>query len=191
MNRRGVSVLMIVVALSLAIGLIVMAVHQLWRGSSRSLFAVQEHRELVNFCHSAASEALWIVEAQLEQGASKWVDWCATVIDVQPREQKVDETHKYVSQLTPEGSNLTYTISAVTLKRVKGLPSAEGLSGGLGILDFEVTAEAHRATPVHHAKVKMTRRHAFWFSDSLTPFSQGGRHIEILPTPVSTWLEYP
>lgn len=190
-TRRGVSVLLIVCVLAFIIGLVALAVHNLQRGSSRSLFNVQEHRELVNLGHSAISEALFSVEVKLEQGASEWVDWCTSLlVNVKPRQQAASTTEEFVTQLTGENGNLTYKLSKVELQRVQGAPLAAGMSARLGVIDFVVTVEANRATPAHHVTLKMTRRHAFWFSDGATPFTDGGRHIEILPTPVATILEH-
>ena len=191
MNRRGISVLVVVLALTFAIGLIALAVHGLWRNSSRGLFGIEEQRELVNLCHSSIAEALWSMETKVEQGQSMYVDWCTTPATVPDLTEDLPVTQSYLASPSFEGANLTYKVTGVTLTRIEGAPLAAGSSGKLGVIDFIVTAEANRLSPPHRAIIRMTRRHAFWFSDGLTPFTKGGRHIEILPTPVATFLEFP
>lgn len=189
--RRGMSVLLVVCMLAFAIGLVSLATHSLWRGSSRSLFGVQEHRELVNLCHSTIAETLFEVQTQLEQGASHWVDWFTTLSVVSERKLEPKIAKDYCKQLLGEDSAITYNISDVTLTRIGGLSSGEGLGGQLGVIDLAVTVDVSRTRPTHAARVKMIQRRAFWFSDSQTAFPQQGRHIEILGTPLATFLEYP
>lgn len=190
-RRDGLSVLLVVCALAFAVGLVSLATHTLWRGSSRSLFGVQEHRELVNLCHSAIAEALFDLQAKLEQGASDRVDWCT---DGRPPDDIPFEprtTKKFLSGMLGEGSALTYSVGTVAVKRVQGLSKGAGMAGRLGVIDFEVRVEVSRERPTQHARVKMTQRRAFWFSDGVTAFSRSGRHVEILRQPLATFLEFP
>lgn len=190
-SRRGMSVLLVVCALAFAIGLVSLATHSLWRGSSRSLFGVQEHRELVNLCHSAIAETIFDVQTKLEQGASHWVDWCTTLAKVSERKVEPKVTREYCKVMLGERSALAYNILDVTLTRLAGLSEGEGLGGRLGVIEIAVTVDVSRTQPTHSARVTMIQRRAFWFSDSQTAFSKQGRHIEILRTPLATFLEYP
>lgn len=185
------SVLLVVCALAFAIGLVSLASHSLWRGSSRNLFGVQEHRELVNLCHSAIAETLFDVQTKLEQGAAHWVDWCTSLGRVSERRFEPKTAKEYSRTMLGEGSALTYNVTDVTLTRVAGLSSGEGLGGRLGVIDFSVTVDASRTHPTQSARVRMIQRRAFWFSDTRTAFPQQGRHVEILGTPLATFLEYP
>lgn len=191
-RRRGMSVLLVVCTLAFAIGLVAMATHSLWRGSSKSLFGVQEHRELVNLCHSAIAETVFDVQAKLEQGASLWVDWCTSMDQVELRKFEPVTTRDFSRNMLGEGSALTYTISDVSLTRVTGLSMNEGLGGQLGVVDIAVSVDVGRTRPTHSARVRMIQRRAFWFSDGATAFNKNQqRHVEILGTPLATFLEYP
>lgn len=191
MNRRGMSVLLIVCCLAFAIALVSLASHSLWRGSSRNLFGVQEHRELVNLCHSAHAEALFRVQTQLEQGAATWVDWCATTGEAPERRFNPDTTRNYAKEMMPDGSLVQYELSDVKIRRVNGLSQMNGMAGQLGVIEMEVMAGVTRARPAHSARVLMRQRRAFHFSDGVSAFSKGGRHVEITRNPLATFLEYP
>jgi len=47
-GRGGMSLLASVILLGVCLGVLVTGMHTLWRGSSRTLFSVQEHRELMD-----------------------------------------------------------------------------------------------------------------------------------------------
>lgn len=188
--RRGIGILTAVVALLFAAGLIVMAFQTLSRSTSRALYSVQEHRQLVNLSRSALAEAIYHVQARLEQGDSSWVDWCATSKpDVKDRERDPVLARKFASGISNDPRFLEYTLDTVTIHRVHGVPQMPGMSGEVGAIDFTVKASVRRSSPAHFARLTLTQRHAFWHSDAPTPFLRGGRHIEILPTPVASIAE--
>jgi hypothetical protein len=187
--RRGFSVLAAVCMLAFAAGLVVMAYHTLWRGSSRTLFSIQEHRELANVCRSALCEAVYQAQIALEQGAPDWVDWCSLPVDVPVKTFQADVTAAHADNMTTEGTLVRYAIGTLAARRVKGLSEGAGMRGQLGLVDFSVRARVSRTSPTHTAIIKMTERRAFWFSDETTPFSRAGRHVEMLTTPVATFVE--
>lgn len=187
--RRGIGVLASICALLFAAGLIVLAFQTLWRSSSRTLFSVHEHRHLVNLGRSALSEAVYKVQAKLEQGDSVWIDWLTSSRDVKDREQDPAVSRQYAQGMTNDPRFLEYRVEKVTVHRVQGVALMPGMSGQVGAIDFVVKATVARHAPAHAAKLTLTQRHGFWFSDAPTPFSRGGRHIEILPTPAATILE--
>lgn len=187
--RRGFSVLAAVCMLAFAAGLVVMASHTLWRGSSRNLFSVQEHRELGNLCRSALCEAVYDAQIALEQGVPDWVDWCTLPVDVPEKTFTAKITAQHADNMTTEGTLVRYTVGKLWAKRVRGVAMAAGLQGHVGLIDFSVRAKVARANPTHTAFLKITERRAFWFSDAVTPFRKAGRHVEIMPTPVATFIE--
>jgi hypothetical protein len=188
-NRRGVGVLATVVMLSFAAGLIVLAYHSLWRSSSRNLFSVQEDRNLMNLCRSATAEAMYRVQTQLEQGSSKWFDFCTQEEDPSDEPVQIESTRAHTEGMAADPRFLRYTITPVLAKRVKGLSYDTGMGGMVGVVDFTVTATVERSAPAHSAKLTLTQRHAFWFSDAPTPFQGASRHIEIIPTAAATFLK--
>ena len=187
-SRPGFGLLAAVCALSFCAGMIVFAMNSLWRGSSRNLFALEEHRQLVGLCRSSISEAMYKVQTQLEQGSSTWIDFCTR--EGQPGDKSValTFTREFAAGMTNSGNLLQYTITDVTAHRVLGVSYAAGMSGATGAIDFTVTATVERHAPNHAAHITLIVRHAFWFSDAPTPFPQAGRHVEILPTPAATML---
>lgn len=188
MTRRGIGVLAGICALLFGAGLIVMAFQTLWRSSSRALYSVQEHRQLVNLCRSALAEAVYKVQARLEQGDSAWIDWCTASREVKDRDHDPAFSREYTGGITNDRRFLDYQLEKVAIRRVTGVPLMPGMSGQVGAIDFTVKANVRRSSPAHSAKLTLTERHGFWFSDTPTPFSRGGRHIEILPTPAATFM---
>jgi hypothetical protein len=186
-RRRGFSVLMAVCLLLSAAGIAVMAFHTQWRGSSRTLHSVQEHRTLINLARSAANEALYRLQVDLDQGKAAWIEWATRGKADKPFDAST--TIKYAQGMTADPSFLSYTVEGVTLKRIRGATKAGGLSGHLGELSIEVDVKMFRASPRHSSALKLTSRHSYWFSDSPTPFSKGGRHIEVLPNPIAQVVE--
>lgn len=171
-----------------AAGIAVMAFHAQWRGSSRTLYSVQEHRTLINVARSAANEALYRMQVNLDQGSAVWIAWC-TGNKASDKTFEALTTIEYAKNMTSDPAFLSYTVESVNLKRIRGMVLAGGLSGQLGEIDIVVETRMLRAAPRHASAIKLTSRHAFWFSDSPTPFSRGGRHIEILPNPLATVVE--
>lgn len=183
--------LALVCVLLFAAGLIVMAFQTLSRTTSRTLYSVQEHRQLVNLCRSAVSEAVYKIQARLEQGDGVWIGWCTSPSDVRPRDHDPTYSRQYTSGITNDPSFLEYKLEKVALRRIQGVPRMPGMSGQVGAIDFVVQASVRRTAPAHSAKLIYTERHGFWFSDAPTPFASEGRHIEILPTPAATFMEIP
>lgn len=191
MTRRGFGALGAVIVLCFAAGLIVMAYHTLWRGSSRSLYSVQEHRQLVNLCRSGVAEAAYKLQTQVEQGSSEWIDWCTSVQPtVKDRAVAPKFTREFSATMTNDERFLSYSITEVALARVHGLTLFGGMSGGTGVVDFTISASVERRAPSHRAKLTLTERRVFSFSDAATPFAGAGRHIEFFATPAATFLEY-
>ena len=187
--RRGFGVLAAVCVLAFAAGLVVLALNTLWRGSSRNLFALEEHRQLVGLCRSAVSEAMYRTQTLLEQGNSRWVDFCTQGDTPDDKQLTLKWTRSFAEGMTSDDHLLKYTLTDVTAHRVVGVSHNAGLSGATGAIDFTVTATVERHAPAHSAKLTLTVRHALWFSDSPTPFPNAGRHIEILPTPAATRMQ--
>ena len=188
--RRGFGTLATVCMLAFAAGLIVLSYHTLWRGSSRALFSVQEHRQLANLSRSAISEAVYTVQTKLEQGDSYWIDWCTVGPDVEDDALQPKFTQEYSSGMTADPRFLKYTVSGVTVKRVHGLSLFSAMSGGTGTVDFSVTVSVVRHSPNHFAKITFTERRAVALTDVTSPFSRAGRHIEFLATPVASFMEF-
>lgn len=187
--RRGFGVLATVAVLAFAAGLIVLAYHSLWRSSSRNLFSVQEDRMLMNVCRSAIAEAMFRVQTQLEQGSSKWFDFCTQDGAVSDEPQPVELTSAHVDGMAADPRFIKYTVTPVLVRRVQGLSQSSGLAGFVGAVDFTVTATVERSAPAHSANLTLTQRHAFWFSDAPTPFANANRHIEIVPTPAASFTK--
>jgi hypothetical protein len=188
-RRGGFGVLATVVMLAFAASMVVFAMHQLWRGSSRSLFALEEDRQLTNLCRSALAEALYTVETQAEQGQVRWLDFCTQGDDPPDERIVLKHTRKFTDDMTSDKHLLQYSLGEVAVHRVMGVSYASGMSGRAGAIDFIVTAKVERHNPTHSAQLTLTERHTFWFSAAPTPFPQAQRHIEVLPTPVATFVK--
>lgn len=189
-NRRAFGVLGAVVVLAFAAGLMVMAFHSLWRSSSRNLYSLQEHRQLLSIGRSATAEAMFYLQTRLDQGQAEWIDWCTLSLTADDRTIPLDHNRPFVEGMTQDPKYHQYTVTDVSAHRIAELPLGAGMSGRVGAIDFIVTATVERHAPSHFAKLKLTERHAFWFSDAPTPFPNAGRHVAILPTPAATFLEY-
>lgn len=189
--RRAFGTLGAVIVLCFAAGLIVMAYHTLWRGSSRSLYSVQEHRQLVNLCRSGVAEAAYKLQTQVEQGSSEWIDWCTSVqATVRDRVVVPKFTREFAAAMSNDPRFLAYSLTDVTVARRQGLTLFGGMSGGTGVVDFTVSALVERRAPSHRARLTLTERRVFSFSDAASPFSGAGRHIDFFATPAATFLEY-
>ena len=190
MRRAGFGILAAVCMLCFAAGLVVMAFNTLWRSSSRNLFSLQEHRQLLSICRSGVAEAMFAVQTKLDSGQADWIDWCTLPLAAGDRTIALGHNQPFVKGMTQDPRYHQYTVSDVTVHRVQELPLAAGMSGRVGAMDFTVRATVERHAPTHKAQLTLTERHAFWFSDAPTPFPHAGRHIAILPTTAATFLEY-
>ena len=186
--RRGFGVLVAVCALAFAASLMVFALQSLSRSSGRNLVALEEHRQLTDLCRSAVSEALYKMQVRLEQGDSRWVDFCTQLDAPADRTVALTFTTTFAGGMVGDDRLLKYTVSDVTVHRDAGVTRGAGMSGQAGAVDFTVTATVERHRPTHAARLVLTVRHAFWFSDAPTPFPNAGRHIELMPTPVATLM---
>ena len=79
------SLLLLVLVVGLIIGLTGLSYHTLWRGSSRTLYSVQEHRQLINLARSALDEAYYVIQARLDHGQADWFGWLTRSAAVPPR----------------------------------------------------------------------------------------------------------
>jgi hypothetical protein len=186
--RRGVSVLAIVVMLAVISGVVVMAYHSLWRGTSRTMFSVQEHRQLMNLARSSLAEAYYELQRSLDQSSAEWFDWCTSPEAVPEKTFEPDVTRQEAGFMTADVEALRYTTQRVTLARVKRLDESAG-GGEMGVLDMRVVVEVRRRSPAHHAVRTMAERRNFWLADDLGPYSGAGRHVEVSPTPAATVIE--
>lgn len=187
MHRTG-SVLAVVLLCSAVIGVSVFAVHFLWRGSSRTLFSVQEQRELVNLARSAVAEAYFDAQASLDLSNETWLEWCTNPLPKAPKVFPPVRTRANAENMSTDPSQLLYTADDVTVERVVGLDRlADG--GKMGIIDFKVKVHVARSAPVHVAHVTLTERRYFWLADNLGPFRAGGRHVDLAPTAAMTAVE--
>lgn len=188
MRRAGASILAVVMFCSAVIWVSVAAYHFLWRGSSRTLYSVQEHRELINLARSALAEAYFKLQIDLDLSARKWFDWCTTKRKLPVELFDPSRTRTNAESMSPAGAARVYTASDVTMERVVGLDrSSDG--GQMGIVDFKVTVSVARSAPNHQASLTLTERRYFWLADNLGTFGAGGRHVEVSPTPAMTKVE--
>jgi hypothetical protein len=199
--QTGIGVLAVVVVFGAIASVVVMTTHSLWRGSSRTLFSVQEHRQLINLARSALAEAHYMVQKSLDECSSladtesrypdrktHTFDWCTSRGDVGKMAVGPEHTMREALYVNPGSlfnpDALSYTVSEVGLSRVRALDPDDG--SAMGILDMTVIVRVNRTAPAHHAELTMTQRHEFRLADDLGPFASAGRHIEVSPTPAGT-----
>jgi hypothetical protein len=187
--RTGASVLVIVILFAVIAGVMVFAYHQLWRGSSRTLFSAQELRVMTNLGRSSLSETYYELQKELDHGGEEWFDWCTAIGSPPPRTFVPAMTRENADVMSPEGGVLRYTTGDVEVRRVARLDLQLAGSGHMGVIDLVVEVAVNRDAPKHAAKLVLAERRNFWFADQLGPYGAGGRHIEVLPTPVGTWIE--
>jgi hypothetical protein len=190
-DTRGAVVLTVVMVIALVVGVAAFAYHDLWRGSARTLFSVQEHRELLNLGRSALSEAYFRLQGDLDRSKQEWFVWCtrrqAPVMSFDPK-----RTIAAAKNMSADPTALAYTIEdagqgseRVKLERVIGV-RADASGDEMGIVDLTVALKVRRSTTSHVANLTMTERRNFWLADDTGPFGGGGRHVELSPTPVMT-----
>lgn len=187
--RRGLSLLVLVLFSGVIASVFVFAYHFLWRGSSRTLFSVHEQRELVNLGRSALGEAYYELQHAMDESGEEWVDWC--IADEPPADRTFEPamTIENAAQMTNDPQLLAYTAGTIAIRRVRGLTIEEAESGGMGLVDLEVTVSVKRDAPRHEARLFMVARHAFRFAQNHGPYANGGRHVALTATPVATWME--
>lgn len=189
MNRDGLGILGAVLFFALAASVVVLAYHSLWLGSSRTLFSVQEHRELINLARSALAEGYYELQRSLDQGEGRWFDWFTTSGIASDRAFVPVRTRENAQVMAGSGQALDYHASDVTLARIQGLDLRDLTTGRLGVVDLRVVVQVKRSVPRHQATLTMVERRTFSFEDSFGPFGSGGRHIALSPTPAGTFIE--
>ena len=189
MKRAGATVLVVVLLLGAVASVLVFATHFLWRNSSRTLFSVQEQRELVNLARSSVSEAYFELQRAMDSSTADWVDWCIARETPEARQFEPAMTRENAALMSPDQSFLSYTCQPIQIRRVQGMSPEEAEEGRLGLIDMEVEVAVRRESPRHEARLHLIARHSFRLAMSSGPYGSGGRHISITPTPVATWLE--
>jgi hypothetical protein len=190
--RRGFGVLGPVIALAFVAGLIVLAVHTLWRGSSRTLFSVQEHRQLLGIARSAIEETVYTLQAELDGGATELERWMRRA-DQQPGEL-VYRTFKndIATANLPLSNGLSYRIEGrvrplgeVTVRRLRAVgPPTRGTPRELGLIQLEARVMVERRTPKHEEYLLLRDHRTVRLADDLGPWHAAGKHYEISGTTV-------
>lgn len=179
--RRGFGILAPVIALAVAAGVIVLAIHSLWRGSSRTLFSVQEQRQLASVARSAIEEACFRLQSDLDWGDRTDEAWFRDPAARSALNLAPERTRDALDDLKLVSSDgVTYAVSDVTVTRVRPLaPAARGAVRAPGIVDFGVTVTVKRGAPRHEATLTVTDRRAVRMADDHGPFAFAGKHVEI------------
>jgi hypothetical protein len=186
--RKGVSVLAIVLILGVIGGIASMAYTDLWRGSSRTLFSVQEHRELVNLARSTLAEAHYALQVKLDRAEPEWFDWCIKRRKVPPRQIDTQLSHQNAAAMTENPDYLKYEVGEVTAVRVQEL-HAYSRPDEQGIIDLTVRVSVRRTSPRHEAALSMTQRHTFRLAENGGGKAGVGRYIEMDQVPAGTAIE--
>ena len=182
------TVLVAVLLLSvIAVGVAV-AAHTMWRGSSRTLFSVQENRLMGNLGRSALTETYFELQRSLDSSRAVWLDWF-TGAESAPVTHLPRVTRDNAALLPLDPAALSYTAGEVTIRRVVGLDREAASEGQMGLVDISLTVEVNRAAPKHRARITMSERRTWWLVDQLGPYGSAGRHVELSATPVGTWIE--
>jgi hypothetical protein len=187
--RRGLGLLALVLFLGAIASVFVFAYHFLWRGSSRTLFSVQEQRELVNVARSAVAETYYELQLSMDDSGSEWVDWSISDGEVAERLHPPLMTRENAELMSADPTALRYEVDPVKIRRVTGLTLEQANQGKMGLVDLEVVVGVRREAPRHEARLITVARHAFRFAQNVGPFGGGGRHVVLTPTPVATWME--
>lgn len=119
-GRHGAVVLTAVMVCALVVGIVAFAYHMLWRGSARTVFAVQEHRELRNLGRSALAEVYFTVQQELEESRGTWLFWCMASAPAPDVDRPPTRTIDAAAQMSADPDALRYEIKGgnVTLERV-------------------------------------------------------------------------
>lgn len=187
-RRQGLSVLTVVLFIGVVLAGTVLATHSLWRGSSRTLFSVQEHRQLISLARSCLAEAYFELQSSLDHSRADWFDWCTDRQQPLTRSFIPKVCRENAVLMTTNAQFLAYSASDVTIERSMGVDPRGGPDKEQGMLDLKVTVKIVRASPRHEASLTMIERRNFWLADNLGPFGSAGRHVELSPTPAATAL---
>src|SRR6266852_4862129 len=110
-RRHGLGALAAVLFFALAACVIVLAYHTLWRGSSRTLFSIQENRQLINLGRSALAEGYYELQRSLDQGQARWFDWFTSGSAVPDRTFVPVRTRENADIMSGGGQVLEYSAS--------------------------------------------------------------------------------
>lgn len=183
--RHGLSLVAMVTVFCALLAILVMAYQNLWRGTSRNLFSIQEDRELINLARSALAEAQYLLQDDLDSSKQKWFDWFTTPYAAPEEQFSPALTQNNANAMTSNPEFLAYTAENVKLRRIVGV-SPDGAGNAQGIIELEVTVKVVRQAPLHQAALTLMERRYFWLADAHGPFEFGGRRVEVSPTPVAT-----
>lgn len=190
--RRGFGLLALIAVLGAAAFVVVLAYHSLSRGSARTLFSIQERRELDALARSALEEAAFVVQSALEQGNPAWENWCRTPLDVAVRTITPEKAREIAQNMTLDPSALAYSAGPVTVARRAPIRDARpGRPPEMGVIELQVVVEVRRDAPRHAAQLKVTEWRWMRMADDLGPFAFAGKHVEVSSEPVGRRLENP
>ena len=187
-TRRGASLLAMVLVFSAAASVVVLGYHTLWRGSSRTLFSVEERRQLVNLGRSALAEAYYEMQHSLDESRVGWQDWFTSAAVPADRTLPPKETRANAAVMSLDAAALEYSATDVSVNRVQRLEVTNS-DAPPGILDMRVRVTVRRRFPLHEATLQMVERRTFRFEPASGPFAFAGRTVVLSPTPVATLLE--
>ena len=180
--RRGQALVTLVLISAAVVGVAVSAGHWLERSSQRTLFTLQESRELANLGRSALAEAHHQLHGELARRTARWVDWCLTRGTAQPRPLAVPAAHDVATALSTP-NYLTYTTSDVRVRRVRSLADGHGLG------ELELTVHVSVTRAAHHAELDLVERRGFWLAMPFAGGRAGGRLVELTASPLATLIE--
>lgn len=185
---RGLSLVAMVTVFCALLAVLVLAYQNLWRSSSRTLFSIQEDRELMNLARSCLAEAHYLLQDDLDSSKAKWFDWCTSPYPVAEEQFVPALSQNNAGAMTSNPDFLSYTADNVKIRRVQGV-SLDNVGPTQGIIEMEVSVHVVRAAPKHAANLTLLERRYFWLADDHGPFEIGGRRVEVSPTPVATALK--
>lgn len=200
--RRGIGALAVVLMFGAIASVMVISWNALWRGSSRTLFSVQEHRQLVQLARSSLAEAYFRLQRALDEqkplkpgaeapGGPDAFEWCVGADAPAPARVRPEEAARAASMINPDAlfnpAALRYGVADVEITRLRACPAAD--DGTIGVLDMKVVVTVDRATPGHHARLAMVHRHTFRLADDVGPHAGAGRHVDVCPTPSATVID--
>lgn len=192
MRRRGLGLLGLVLVFAAAAGVVVFAQHAMVRSSSRTLFSLQERRQLETLARSSLAEAVFAVQASLDAGLPFWSDWLRDAAAPVQRTVAPSLTRDLSGDIPQLAGQLEYIVSDVALTRRREIVSGkrEGVRP-LGILDLEVSITVKRASPYHSATLHLAERRWVRLAGDLGPFATAGKHLEVGSTPILSWEPLP
>lgn len=187
--RRAFGILAPVTAVALAAALIVLGVHGLWMGSTRTLFSLQEQRQLTALGRCALDEACFLLQCDLDRSDGTAENFVRLPAAPRPLALAPVVTRANAEDLAL-APGLVYSVSDVTVTRARPpLPGPRGGPREPGLIDFQVTVSVLRASPRHAATLLIGERRTVRLADELGPFAFAGKHLELSSSAVGRWLE--